>query len=103
MITVHTMPNAGTSPALPTPAPVRGWAVDPDGQSAVVINPAATDGERMAWAFGQLQQLNVLLEILACRDDSMTEGSLLAGAIRHFTQQAECVLAEPRPEGNAHG
>jgi len=98
MSTVHTMPNAAAPPALPAPVPVRGWAVDPDGQPAVVINPAATDGERMAWAFGQLQQLNVLLEILACQDDSMTEGALLAGAIRHFTQQAQCVLAEPWPE-----
>lgn len=93
MADLHQLPGAGMQPPATAAAAVHGWAFDSPPQSVppVVVNPATTTEARAAWAHAQLQQLNVMLQCLGCVQQEV-RAELLAGAIRHFTEQAEQVL-----------
>ncbi len=90
------MPGAHEPPAAkPAPVvPVQGWDNEYTGDvPAVVLNPHAGPLARVAWALGQLTQVNNWLRVMNV--ESISDGSNpneLAGAILHFTEQAESVL-----------
>lgn len=91
--------NAGVPAAA-----VTGWAswegLTDHTEPAVIANPAATPAALLAWAIGQIQQVNVVLDAAATYRDpgGMTAGEL-AGAVLHFSAQAEAVLVELRARG----
>ena len=83
--------NTTTSPN------VDGWASKLYGSidaPAVVVSPSADPVALMCWAFGQIQQLNVLLLTISTSRASApaVEPSELASSIRHQLQQIECVI-----------
>lgn len=61
---------------------------------AVVVNPNASAHDLANWAFGNLRQANRLLAVIGCAGPSgvVEDPAELAGAIRHFTDQAQAVL-----------
>ena len=77
---------------------VDGWAST--GQSfgddapSVIVSQEASPGALMSWAFGQLQQLNVLLKIIgtATHDQVECDPAELVGSIRHQLEQVQCVM-----------
>ena len=77
---------------------VNGWAsridVPEHDKPAVIVNPAASAGALLAWALGQIEQVNAVLEAVAT---GSTKGGMstaeLAGAVQHFNEQARAVLA----------
>lgn len=78
---------------------IEGWAsrlylpITFEGPS-VVPSPKATAGTLVAWALGQVGQLNVLLHTIGVADGfaASPPPSELAGAIRHQLEQVESVL-----------
>lgn len=79
---------------------VEGWASSahcPPGKintDAVVIAPEATSDGLVSWAIGQMQQLNVLLNVIgtARHGDVAHDPGEICGAIRHQLEQIESVL-----------
>lgn len=61
---------------------------------AVVVNPNASAQDLANWAFGNLRQANKLMAVIGCAGPSgvVEDPAELAGAIRHFTDQAQTVL-----------
>ena len=91
IISIGAEPCASRPPCDP-PVAVRGWASDDLGpKAAVIVNPEADQLALLAWAKGELEQANVLLRLFACASRDL-EGREFAGAIHHFTEQAERVV-----------
>lgn len=85
------MNAANDAPTSATTAPIEGWACDFHGMLArpVIVNPEASAVSLLAWALGELSQLNAMLEgISDAAGDSATEVTRLANATLHFTMQA---------------
>lgn len=80
--------------------PITGWAsgmnapADDVGQ-AVVIGPNATASGLLSWSLGQVQQLNVLLNVVASakHEDVDHDPAEICGAIRHQLQQIEAAIS----------
>lgn len=101
------MPSGGDSPSvdasqfdrLAHPKPIEGWAsalhlTAADDGPAVIPAPDATPQALIAWAMGQLGQLNVLLTTIGMADGFgvQVDATALASAIRHPLEQAEAAL-----------
>jgi hypothetical protein len=85
--------RANTAPAVA----VQGWDIEhaePDAPPPVIVNPAASPMELIAWANGQLAQMNELLRALGRATGSEADLPRAASALRHFGTQAERVLEE---------
>lgn len=80
---------------------VTGWAGRLDvpryEAPAVIVNPEASTAALLAWALGQTEQVNAVLEALATgsADDGLAV-STLAGAVQHFNEQVHAVLEAVR-------
>lgn len=96
--------------------PVEGWAsgalcVNNESKKSVVIGPDATPAGLLSWGIGQLQQLTVLVDAIACSEDAIgrLEPPQVCGAIKHQLSQidstlvaaAEMLAAERRARGGA--
>lgn len=85
---------------------VQGWADSNAGDDqAVIINPNASTRALVSWATAQVEQANVLLEAVGCGVDAagVLDPGEVAGAIRHFTGQAEQVLKAACERAKADG
>lgn len=84
---------------LDEPQCVEGWAsrvhlsINDDGPS-VIPSPAASAESLIAWALGQIGQLNVMLHTIGMAEEFavLPPPSELAGAVRHQLEQIEVVL-----------
>lgn len=80
---------------------VNGWSsradVDPDDEPAVIVNPEANTAALLAWALGQVAQVNAVLDAVAT---GPAHGGMpaaeLAGAVQHFNEQVQAVLEAVR-------
>lgn len=98
-------PERSEGKARAPAAAVTGWAsslgFENHTEPAVIVNPAATPAALLDWAVGQLMQVNVVLDAAATSKgpDGMTTGEL-AGAVLHFSAQAQAVLVELQARGH---
>ena len=81
---------------IPHLLPVTGWNSDClDGHiPAVVVYEGADTQDLLAWAHGQIRQLEVLLEVICLSEGAPDRDPTdLAAAVLHFIGQADAVLA----------
>lgn len=97
MADIRSLPGAAPPPASQPARPlraVRGWCREyfDDDQPPVIVNPAAPMHLLADWAHGQLKQANIVLSIFGTWTTEEASLENAAGAVRHFTEQAESVL-----------
>lgn len=89
-------PNSAVSLVERKRHAVHGWCstvdLSSDEAPAVIVNPDASDAALVAWALGQVEQVNVVLAAVAAGSRSDVEDARLAASIQHFNEQAEAVL-----------
>lgn len=77
---------------------IDGWASDQwkggEPTPSVGTNPDATPLDLVSWAYGQLQQLHILLAPMSTASgyDVVLDLAEIMGAIRHFTEPVQSVL-----------